>query len=199
MFDQLGAADHLALVVEQVGQELVFLRRQLDRLAVQRDAARSGVQPHIARSQFARGIARSPTDQRAQASDQFLGLERLGEIIVRACVQPRHLVRPAVARGEHEDGELAPFLAPHTEHGQPVDLRQAKVEDDGVIVFGRSEEMAVLAICREVDSIALALKRRLELLAERGFVLDDQDTHDPPSMNEARALRAKAPVVKRAA
>jgi hypothetical protein len=33
MLDQLGPADDLALVVEQIGQELVFLRGQLDRFA----------------------------------------------------------------------------------------------------------------------------------------------------------------------
>src|SRR4029434_10314830 len=44
MFDQLGAGDDLALVVHQVGKELVLLGGQLDRLAVQRDLSRACVE-----------------------------------------------------------------------------------------------------------------------------------------------------------
>src|SRR5688572_23523244 len=41
MLDQLGARYHLALVVHQIAQELVFLRGQPHRLAAQGDAARA--------------------------------------------------------------------------------------------------------------------------------------------------------------
>ena len=94
MFDQLGAADHLALVMEQVGQQLVFLRGQLDRLAIERDPARTGIEPHLPGDQLARGVARSAADQRAQAGDQLFGLERLGEIIVGPGIEPGDLVGP---------------------------------------------------------------------------------------------------------
>src|SRR5690606_33129693 len=99
MLDQFGAADHLALVVHEVAQQLVFLRRQLDRLALERDAARTRVEPHVAGGQFAGGIARGAADQRAQTGDQFFRLERLDEIVVRPGVEPGDLVGPAIARG----------------------------------------------------------------------------------------------------
>src|SRR5687767_14562334 len=57
VFDQLGAADHLALVMHQVAEQLVLLRGQLDRLAGPRDAARAGVEPHVAGYQLGRGMA----------------------------------------------------------------------------------------------------------------------------------------------
>ena len=53
----------------------------------------------------------------------------------------------------------------------------AKVEHDRVIVFGRAEEVSVLAINREIHGIAVLLQRGLELFAESRFVLDDQDAH----------------------
>jgi len=37
--------------------------------------------------------------------------------------------------------------------------------------------MSRLAVGREVDRIACALERALQLLAEIGFVLDDQNAH----------------------
>ena len=52
MLDQLGPADHLALVMQQVGQQLVLLRGQLHRLAIQRHPARTRVQPHPAGNQL---------------------------------------------------------------------------------------------------------------------------------------------------
>src|SRR6188508_1514701 len=44
MLDQLGAADDLALVMEQIGQELVLLRGELHRLAVARDLAAARIE-----------------------------------------------------------------------------------------------------------------------------------------------------------
>ena len=74
-------------------------------------------------------------------------------------------------------GMLRAFLAPAVEHGQPVDLGQAEVEDDRVVVFGRAEIMAVLAVGGEIDGIAGAFERRAQLAPEIGFVLDDQNAH----------------------
>src|SRR3546814_517619 len=107
MLDQLGAAHHLALVVQQIAQQLVFLRGQLHRLAGARNLARARVEPHVAGGQFGRGIARSAADQRAQAGDQVLGLERLGEIIVGPGIEPRYLVRP---RSEEHTSEIKSLM-----------------------------------------------------------------------------------------
>jgi hypothetical protein len=180
MLDQLGPADNLALVMEQIGEELIFLRGQLDRVASQRDLARPGVEPHVSGNQFGRRIAARPADQRAQAGDQLFGLERLGEIIVGTRIEPGHLVRPAVARGQHQHREIALFLAPAIQHGQAIDFGQAEVEDDRVIGLVRSQIMAVFAIGRKIDGIADAFERCLELATERGFVFDDQNAHDVP-------------------
>src|SRR3546814_6844652 len=62
---------------------LIFLRGQLHRLAVERHAARARVETDLARDQLARCIARGAADQRAQAGDQFLGLEQIGRASCR--------------------------------------------------------------------------------------------------------------------
>src|SRR3546814_10657371 len=52
-----------------------------------------------------------------------------------------------------------------------------EMEDRRVVIFGRAEEMPVLAIGRKVDGRARPLQRRLELRTQRGFVLDNQNPH----------------------
>ena len=199
MLYQLGAADHLALVVHQVGEKLVLLRGKLHRLAVQRHLARAGVEADVARGQFRRGVARGAADEGAQPRDQLLGLEGLGKIIVGAGVQPGDLVRPAVARGEDEDGHGLALLAPAVEDGEAVYLGQAEVEDDGVVIFGGAEIMAVLAVGGEVDRVAGAFQRRAQLASEVGLVFDDQNAHPIPlSISRAMNLapnRPRAPMV----
>ena len=95
--------------------------------------------------------------------NQFLGLERLGQVIVGPGVEPGHLVGPAVARGQHQHRELALLLAPHAQHGQPVDLRQAQIKYHCVVILGRAHEMAILAIDRQIDGVAVLLERGFEL------------------------------------
>src|SRR3546814_11207776 len=57
MLDQLGTRYDLALVMEQIGQQFILLRRQLHRLAGEGDAARARVEADVARDQFARRTA----------------------------------------------------------------------------------------------------------------------------------------------
>src|SRR6185312_576892 len=108
----------LALVMHEVAEQLILLRRELHRLATLGDLARARVEADVAGIELARRIARRAADQRAQAGDQLFGLEGLGEIIVGPRVEAGHLVRPAVARGKHQDGHLTPFLPPAVEDGQ---------------------------------------------------------------------------------
>src|SRR5689334_19835619 len=62
MLDELGSRHDLALVVHQIGQELIFLGGELHRLAVQGDLARSRVEPDVAGGELRTGIARGAAD-----------------------------------------------------------------------------------------------------------------------------------------
>ena len=58
-----------------------------------------------------------------------------------------------------------------------VDLRQAEVEDDGVVGLGLAEELAFLAVERLVDRVAGVLQRGHDLPVEVLVVLDDEQSH----------------------
>src|ERR1700720_4478949 len=46
MLDQLGARDHAAGVVHQIGEQPVFVRGELDRIAIDGDPAAAGIEPY---------------------------------------------------------------------------------------------------------------------------------------------------------
>src|SRR5215212_1485609 len=53
MFDQFGARYNASGMVHEIGQQPVFVRSQLDRIAVDADPARAGVQPYRTAIEFA--------------------------------------------------------------------------------------------------------------------------------------------------
>src|SRR3546814_19649137 len=70
----------------------------------------------------------------------------------------------------------------------PVDLGKPEIEDRRIIILGRAEKMAILAIGREIDGIARPLERRFELRPQRGLVFDNQYSHHAPFRSEERRV-----------
>ena len=160
------------------------MRGELDRIAVDGDAAGAGVEPHRPAGEFALGVAGRAAQQRAHARQHFFEMKRLGDIVVGAGIEALHLVAPAVARGEDEHRHGAAGAPPGFQHRNAVHLRQADVEDDGVVGLALAEIMALLAVEGAVDDIAGVGQRRRELPVEVGIVLDDEKAQ--------RVLRLKA-------
>ena len=73
-----------------------------------------------------------------------------------------------------------PLVAPFLEHAHAVHLRQAEVEHGRVIRLGLAEEVAFLAIGREVDGIARLRQRFGKLPAQIGIIFDDENSHNCP-------------------
>ena len=116
MLDQLGARDDALVVMHQVGEQAVLVRGELDRLAVERDARGLGVEPQRAALDVALGVAGGAAHLGADARQQLLHVEGLGDVVVGAGIHAGHLVAPAVARGEDDDRHLALGAAPLLEH-----------------------------------------------------------------------------------
>ena len=149
-------------------------------LAVVGDARGLGVEPQRAALDLALGVAGGAAHLGAHARQQFLHVERLGEIIVGAGVHAGDLVAPAVARGEDDHRHLAFGPAPLLEDRDAVHLRQPDIEDDDVVGLGFAEEVAFLAVERLVDGIAGVGQRRHQLAIEIGIILDDERAQRPP-------------------
>lgn len=100
------------------------------------------------------------------------------DIIIDTGVDPRNLVRPAVARSQDEDRHGAPVAAPVFQNGQSVERRQAEVKHHGVIWLGVAKKMPVLAVRRTVDHIAGLFQGGHQLAVQIGIVFDNKNAHE---------------------
>ena len=107
-----------------------------------------------AAAQLGRDLPARAANQGAQPREQFLHPERLDDVVVRAAVDPLHLLVPAAARGQDHDRHGETRLAPAPQQRQPVDLRQSEVEDDGVVAFGLAEKIGAFAVRGAVHGVA---------------------------------------------
>ena len=119
-------------------------------------------------------MAGAPAQQRANPRQHFLEMKGLCHIVVGAGIEPLHLVAPAVARGEDQDGHRAAVAPPGFQHRNAVHLRQADVQHHRVIRFAVAEEMPLFAIERTIDHVTGVGQRGRELTIEVGIVFDDE-------------------------
>ena len=102
--DQLLAAEHAAAVADERGQQLQFLRRDLDGLA--RAAQLGAVEIHLAIAEpvetgrLRQSVRRS---MRPDAGAQFAQAEGLGHVVVGARVEAEDLLRFLGARRQQDD------------------------------------------------------------------------------------------------
>ena len=150
------------------------MRGELDRIAVDRDAAGAGIEADRPASEFALGVAGRAAQQRAHPRQHLFEMERLGDIVVGAGIEALHLVAPAIARGEDQDRHGAPGAPPGFQHRDAVHLRQADVEDDRVVGLALAEIMALLAVEGAVDDVAGVGQRGCKLAVEIRIVFNDE-------------------------
>ena len=86
MFDDLAARDDPPAMMHEIGQQAIFVARQLDHGIVDRDPPGARVEPHGADRQIARGVAGGAAKKRAQARQQLLHMERFADVVVSAGV-----------------------------------------------------------------------------------------------------------------
>ncbi len=191
MLHKLGARDHASGMVHQISEQTIFMRRELDRIAVDGHPSGARIEPHRTAVELALGVAGGAPQQRAHPGQHLFEMERLGHIVVGTGIEALDLVAPAVAGGEQKDRHAAAGASPGFEHGEPVHLGQTDIENYRVIRLGLAEIVAFLPVEGPVDHVARIAERGGKLPIEVGIVLDDQETHRssaPASESEAHLL-----------
>src|SRR6188768_665168 len=130
--EQLSAAEHDPRLRREQREQLELDERERDGRAPDVHRAARKVDDDLAPVDHVLAPAREmrvrgATEQRAHAAAELPDRERLRDVVVRAELEPEHLVELVVARGEHDDRHRA-LAAETTAHLESVDLREHDVE-----------------------------------------------------------------------
>ena len=104
-------------------------------------------------------------------------LNGFDDVVVRTFVDSLDRLVPAAARRQHKDGDGKAGAAPAAQHRQAIDARESEIEQHRVVAFRSGKEIGTFAVGRAVDGIPGAGQRRRQLLRQRRFVFDDQNSH----------------------
>ena len=101
MLDDLAARDDPPAMVHQIGEQPIFMRGQLYRLAVDRHAPGFGVEPHRPALQFVGGVARRAAQQGAQPRQHLL---HDGKALPHNRRRRRRILAPSRSSGRARSG-----------------------------------------------------------------------------------------------
>ena len=124
-----------------------------------------------------RDMAPDAAQQGGQAGEQFLHLERLGQVIVGARIDALDPLQPGAAGGQHQDRHDAGLLPQAPHHGQAVELRQAEIEHNGIVILGRGAKPALLAVPGDVHHIAGLGQGARDIPGDGRLILDEKNPH----------------------
>ena len=119
--------------------------------AAARSTAKSGV---VMTACFGRRLVAA--QRGADAGQQLVHAERLGDIVVGARVEGGHLVGLGVADRQHDDRDLRPSPEAADDLGA-VDVGKPEIEEDDVGMRGRRLAEGLAAGAGEVDVVAARL------------------------------------------
>ena len=120
------------------------------------------------------GGALGPPEHGPDAGDELLGAERLDHVVVGAELEARDPVRLVAAGGEDDDGDGG-VAADGAHDVEPVDPRQAEVEDERVRPPGAERGDRRGAVGRGEDGEPGVFEVVADEPGDLGLVLDDED------------------------
>ena len=165
-------------VMHEIGEQPILVTGQLDGGAVDGHSSCSRIEADRAGDKFACRMAGGPAQQRAYSREHFFHVKGLGDVVVGACVEALNLVAPSIAGGKDEHGHGPSRFAPGLQHRNAVPLRQADIQNDGVIGLGVAEEPTFFPVKGAVDRVSRCFKRGHDLAVEISVVFDNEQAHE---------------------
>ncbi len=141
------------------------------------DGLGAGVQTDRPAADRGAGDAGGAAQQGADPRQQFLVMKRLDHVVVGAGFQALDLFLPAAPGGEDQHREGPVQLPPFPDHVHAAPVGQADVHHRQVEGIFPAHEYGLAPVGGGIDGEAGVPQQLLQLLAQLGFVLDDQDAH----------------------
>src|SRR5579884_812114 len=191
---ELGAREDAVGVAGEVFEQGEFTGGKRDASPGARDFVAGYVHDEVAGADLAGLGARlelpAAADEGAQAGEQLLEGERLGEVVVGAGVEAGDLVLGGVERGEQEDGCGDALATQRAADADAVAAREEDVEHDDVeaVVVGPHERVGGVAVAQHLHLVPLVLKVALVAARQARLVFDQEDAHTPPAFIPALML-----------
>ena len=195
---------HFPGMGHQQPQQVILARRQLHILFAHRDQAAHQIDRQIAAAEDRLLAVRlqAVAQRGANAGRQFLHAERLGDIIIGAQIERRHLAGLVVAAGKNDDGHGRAAIAQGAHDRQPIHSRQPQIEHDQVHRIAFKEIQRRLAAIGLLDAIGLRRQGGAQETPDRRFVVHDQDAqrgHALESANGTVTVKTAPPSARLAA
>ena len=115
--------------------------------------------------------------QGANAGQQLLGLKGLGEIVVRAAVQPLHLVGYLGAGGEHQHRRGVSRRTHPPQDRETIQLWQHHVQQHHVVNAGQGVVQSRLSVVRDIGAVTAQFQKVLKRRGKTHLVLNNQNPH----------------------
>src|SRR5215471_6442542 len=177
VLEQGGLGHHLPGPAHQVFQQRELPRGQLDFGLAAAHLPGTWVEGQVAGLQLGRPWPGTAPEQGPQPGGQHHVGERLGEVVVRAQVEPVRLVVLPVLGGQDEDRYPVLLGTQLPADLVPGDLGQHEVKDDRVVVALAGHMQAVLAVVGQVHGEAFRLQAPAHRRGQPPLVLYHEHSH----------------------
>jgi hypothetical protein len=176
ILDHLTAHDR-ARAAQQQFQQIGLAPGKADiPVPVVRDP-RSRVEPEPTCFQYRPGAGTGAAQQSAYARGKFVDLHRLYDIVVRPGIEPGHAILKRTARRLDDCRRHLPALAPMSQPGDAVTIRQAEIEHDRIIGRTAHRSIRVGKAMGQVAGKPPAMETIRNQPCQPFIILDDKNTH----------------------
>ncbi len=187
MVGQLELRQHATTAVQQLREQPELQRRQLDGYPIPRHLHLPGIEHIVAEMDARRGQPVGAADDGADPGQHLLDAAGLDHIVVSAGLDGLDFFFPAAARRQHQDGRVAIGVAPALQDGEPIEGRQAEIEDHRLEFLGVAAIPGDLAIGFDLDHEAGAAQRHAQGRSDASVIFGDENAHQSSTSLPERA------------
>lgn len=130
-----------AAAAHQLFQHRHLAARNRNRLVVDANFPRRGIEIHVARVKHQSERPTRPAQQCPNPRHQLIHVKRLQKIVIATGVKPAHTILDRVPRRQNQHGGLIAMIPPPLENIQAVLIRQPEIENNRIITDGRDRRI----------------------------------------------------------